>query len=83
MNNTAILTTTISPKLVDWLNQESKKENVSKRALIETALEKYRIEKEKREMAASFKIAAKDPEIIGLAEEGISDFLKQLNKYEL
>ena len=77
-----VFTSTISPKLMNWLTDKAKNKNTTKRAIIEKALESYKKETRKKELIEGFKKAAKDPETIELAEAGLGDYIEQLEKLE-
>ncbi len=77
-----VLTTNLSPQLYEWLDKEAKARKATKRVILEYALEKVRIEEKKRRMAQSFRRANKDPEIMTMAEWGMQDYAKQLDKLE-
>ena len=83
MQNTTVITTTLSPHLAVWLKVESKKKGTTKREIIEEALKKYKAEQRREELAESFDRAAQDPEIRELSEMGLGDYLQQLNKLDL
>lgn len=68
---------------MNWLKQHSNKTNTTKRAIIEKALSNYRDEVMRAKMVADFKRASKDPEIVSMAEEGMSDYLEQLKSCDL
>lgn len=83
MKNTAIITTTLSPKLVLWLTVYAKKRNTTKRTILEEALEKYRQETRRKEMVTSFQKVAKDADIKTLSEAGLGDYMNTLNSMDL
>lgn len=77
-----VLTTNIVPRLYDWLNTQTKVENVTKRVLIEEALEELRVKKLKAAMRESMIRAAKDPEIQAMSEWGMDTYAEELNKID-
>lgn len=76
-------TSTLPPFLMRWLEETAKKQKVAKKSIIVQALMNFRDTCKKREMAKDFKRMAKDPEIIAMAEEGMDDYLNQLNRLGL
>ena len=54
----------------------------TKRVILEDALEKARIEEKKLRMAASFRRANRDPEVLAMAEWGMQDYALQLNSLD-
>jgi hypothetical protein len=83
MKMTVVFTSTISPKIMNWLNAYSKEKNVTKREVIEQAVLMYKEKMIKNEMAASFKKASGDLEMFEMAEEGLEDYNKQLKANDL
>ena len=77
-----VLTTNLSPRLYEWLDKEAKARKSTKRVILEDALEKARLQEKKRRMAESFQRANQDPEIKNMAEWGMQDYAKQLNKLD-
>ncbi len=77
-----VLTTNLSPQLYEWLDKEAKARKSTKRVILEDALEKARLQEKKRRMAESFRRANQDPEIKNMAEWGVQDYAKQLDKLD-
>lgn len=73
------LNISISDKLYKELLQAALEQNVSKDKLVEKALKSYFEAIDKKKYAKSFQRAAKDKEIMDIAEEGMSDYLELLN----
>jgi hypothetical protein len=82
MKKAVIFTNKLTPKLMDWVNSYSKEQGITKRDVIEDALEEYQEKIIKEKMAESFKRAAKDPEMLEIAEEGMDDYFNMLKKYD-
>ena len=80
MKTTIVLTTSMSQSLALWLTECAKKYKVTKKTIIETALKKYRDDLKRNEFAESFKKAARDMDIIAMAEDGLADYNDQLGK---
>ena len=81
MKSAAIFTSTISFEILNWLKSYAHQKKMTQRKVLEEALNAYRHEMKRKNMAASFKKAAKDREIIDLAEEGLGDYLDQLKSF--
>jgi hypothetical protein len=64
------------------LNRYSNKMAVPKNKIIERALHKYFEELKKTEYAKSFIKAAKDQDILDMADEGLDDYVEILKRYE-
>lgn len=71
-------TSTLPDDLHELLQQQAKKLAVPKNKLIEKALRLYLEHLEKAEYIRSYKQAAADKETLLMAEEGMTDYLKQL-----
>jgi len=76
----ATFTSTLSDSLLEQLAEKAKALSVPKNKLIETALRLYLEHLEKAEYIKSYKLAAADKDIMSIAEEGMEDYLKQLDK---
>ena len=83
MKPAVIFTNKISVDLMNWLKKHSVSTKKTKRAIIEEALSNYRDEVIRSHMVEDFKRAAKDPEIVGMAEEGMSVYLEQLKRFDV
>ena len=82
MKTVITFTSTLSSKLMDWLDHYVEKEGLTKRSVIETALKLYRTQEKKKKLALMFTELNQDEETLGLAEDGMSDYLEQLTEYE-
>jgi len=80
MKNTASYTSTLPSDLMLQLNEFSERLKIPKNKLIETSLKRYFEELKRREFAEGFKRAAQDPEMQEMAEEGLTDYVKMLDK---
>lgn len=80
MRQTITYTSTLSNDLMDSLNEFAQKLKVPKNQLIEQALSSYLEELKRMEYVRSFKRANQDDEIKAMAEEGMDDYLKMLDR---
>jgi len=76
----ATFTSTLPDSLLELLTEKAKSLAVPKNKLIENALRLYLGHLEKAEYIKSYKKAADDKEVMLIAEEGMEDYLKQLEK---
>jgi predicted transcriptional regulator len=76
----ATFTSTLSDNLLNQLAEKAKALSVPKNKLIETALRLYLEHLEKAEYVKSYKLASEDKDTLLLAEEGMEEYLKQLEK---
>ena len=76
----ATFTSTLSNGLLKQLAEKAASLSVPKNKLIETALKLYLEHLEKAEYIKSYKRASEDKDVLLLAEEGMADYLKQLEK---
>ena len=79
MKSTIVFTSTLSSNLMAWITNYANKEKTTKRAIIEQALKVYQEKIRKDELKETFKRAAKSPEIVKMAEEGMDDYEEQLD----
>lgn len=76
----ATFTSTLPDDLLEMLADKAKSLSLPKNRLIENALRLYLEHLEKVEYVKSYKQAAEDTNILLIAEEGMNDYLKQLEK---
>ena len=74
----ATFTSTLPDKVLELLAQKAKALSLPKNKLIEAALTLYLEHLEKAEYIKSYRAAAGDKDIQGIAEEGMEDYLNQL-----
>ncbi len=73
-------TSSLPDHLMQQLSDKAKSLSIPKNKIIECALALYLEHLEKAEYVKSYKLASKDADILSLAEEGLADYLKQLEK---
>ena len=71
-------TSTLPDELIKNLNEMAGKLAIPKNKIIEKALQIYLDQLTRAEYIKSYKLAAADDNIIEIAEEGMVDYLKQL-----
>ncbi len=76
----ATFTSTLPDSLLELLTEKAKSLSVPKNKLIENALRLYLEHLEKAEYIKSYKKAAEDKDVLSMAEEGMEDYLKQLEE---
>ena len=74
----ATFTSTLPDDLLQLLSEKAKALSLPKNRLIENALRLYLEHLERAEYKRSYSQASKDPNIVQIAEEGLADYLKQL-----
>jgi len=72
-------TSTLPDELLLKLNNMAKRMSMPKNKIIEKALQIYLDQLTRAEYVQSYKQAANDKDLLDLAEEGMEDYLKQLN----
>lgn len=72
-------TSTLPDELLVRLNEMAKKLSMPKNKLIEKALHVYLDQLVRAEYIISYKQAGKDENILQITEEGMADYLKQMN----
>jgi len=76
----ATFTSSLPYDLLKMLDEKAKALSVPKNKLIEKALRIYLDQINRAEYAQSYKKAASDKDIIGIAEEGMLDYFNQLDE---
>ena len=76
----ATFTSTLPDDLLRLLSEKANKLSMPKNKLIETALRLYLEHLEKAEYIRLYKQAAADRDILIMAEDGMNDYLRQLEK---
>jgi hypothetical protein len=76
----ATFTTTLPNDLLELLSQKSEEYHLAKNKLIEKALRVYLDELTRAEYRKSYKRAAQDEDMLLIAEEGMADYLRQLDE---
>lgn len=82
MSKPVTITTTLDPLMNNWLKDEAKRQNTTKRVIIEKALLLYQTEGLRKKYIESFIRMNADPETLELAEWGMKEYWEDLNKYE-
>ncbi len=78
----ATFTSTLPDDLLAELSEKATRQSVPKNKLIEKAVRLYLEHLDKVEYIQSFKRAAGDEDILAIAEEGMADYLKQIEGHE-
>lgn len=73
-------TSTLPDDLLLLLNEKAKQLSLPKNKLIEKALRIYLDQLNRAEYVRSYKQLAEDGDILGIAEEGMADYCKQLEE---
>jgi len=76
----ATFTSTLPKSLLELLNEKAKSLGLPKNKIIEKALYIYLEQLNKAEYKRSYKKMAADADILSIAEEGMEDYLTQLDK---
>lgn len=76
----ATFTSSLPENLLSRLDQMAKHLNLPKNKLIERALEIYLDQLNRAEYVKSYRQAADDPDILVIAEEGMSEYLSRISE---
>ena len=74
---TTTFTSTISPELIAWLDRRAKAQKRTRRALLEEAILRYKQDSVRFSLKVGFARAARDPDMLELAEWGIDEYAHQ------
>lgn len=75
-------TNNMSVDLMQWVEKYSATQKLTRRIILERALTEFRKSVRQKEYAQSFKKAQKDGDMKTMTEEGLGDYLQQLNSFE-
>lgn len=75
----SIYTSSLPDELLKLLEEKAKQLAIPKNKLIEKALRIYLDQLNRADYVRSFKELAKDADVLQIAEEGMEDYLSQLN----
>jgi hypothetical protein len=75
-------TNNLSAELMEWMEAFSVRQKITRRAVIERALNDLRKSERQQEYAKSFKRASSDSELKNMAEDGMGDYFNQLASLE-
>jgi hypothetical protein len=78
----ATYTSTLPNALLELLNKKAQELKIPKNKLIEKALEIYLTQLNKAEYIRSYKQMGDDEDILLMAEEGMSEYLKEIKDFE-
>lgn len=73
-------TSSLPDHLLSRLDQMAQRLNLPKNKLIERALEIYLDQLNRAEYVKSYQRAAKDPDVLAIAEEGMTEYLKRISE---
>ena len=76
----ATFTSSLPDDLIKLLTEKAKVLSVPKNRLIENALRLYLEHLDRAEYIRSYKMADKDEDLVSIAEEGMQDYLRQLEQ---
>ncbi len=74
------ITTSLPDDVLDHLREQAARLSVPKNKIIEKALRIYLDQLNRAEYVRSYKKAGEDVDIMNIAEEGMADYLKQLEE---
>ena len=80
MKTPTVITTSLPEELIELLSHYSIKFKIPKNKILEEALKSYFEKLRRAEYIRSFRRAAGNEEMLNLAEEGLSDYLKILEE---
>ena len=74
MKTTATFTSTISPEAIAWVDKTARAEKRTRRAVIEEAIKRYQRDTTRYALKKGFERAARDLDMLELAEWGMNDY---------
>ncbi len=82
MSKKVTYTSTLPEDLMITVDDYAAKYKVSKNRVVEKALRQFFFEEKRKEFSEGFRRAAKDPEVVELAEMGMDDYFAIIEKFE-
>lgn len=82
MSKPVTITTTLDPLMNNWLKEEAKRQNTTKRIIMEKAFLFYQTEEKRRKYLESYEKMNNNPETLELAEWGMKEYFEDLTEYE-
>ncbi len=74
MKTIVTFTSTISPEAIAWVDTIARTEKRTRRAVLEEAIKRYQRDSTRRALKEGFERAARDPDMLELAEWGMGDY---------
>ena len=74
MKTTASFTSTISPKLIAWVDKRARTQKRTRRVILEEAIKSYQRDAMKTVLKEGFARAAHDADMLELVEWGMNDY---------
>lgn len=74
MKTTASFTSTISPKLIAWVDKRARSQKRTRRVILEEAIKSYQRDAMKNILKEGFERAARDADMLELVEWGMNDY---------
>jgi len=81
MKTTLSFTSTISPKLIAWVDRRARAEKRTRRAVLEEAIRRYQRDATREILKEGFKSAAQDVDMLELAEWGMDDYARIVSHF--
>jgi len=80
MKTTTSFTSTISPELIAWVDTRARTQKRTRRAVLEEALKSYRRDSVRSTLKEGFERAARDADMLELAEWGMDDYKRLVGR---
>ena len=82
MKTTTTFTSTMSPELMQWVDNLAKNKKRTRRAVLEEAIRRYKRDLAREYLEEGFKRVANDPDIREMAEWGMEDYVRMLKDFD-
>lgn len=79
---TQTFTSTIAPEVLEWVDRRARAKKTTRRAILEEAVLTYKRDLGRESLIEGFKKAAKDQDMIELAEWGMEDYSRVLKTFD-
>lgn len=80
MKTTASFTSTISPKIIAWVDKRARTQKRTRRVILEEAIKNYQRDIMRSVLKEGFELAARDAYMLELVEWGMDDYKRLVSR---
>ena len=80
MKTAVSFTSTISPKLIEWVDKRARSQKRTRRVILEEAIKSYQRDAVRSVLREGFEQAARDADMLELVEWGMDDYKRLVSR---
>ncbi|OIO50725.1 hypothetical protein COZ83_00180 [Candidatus Kaiserbacteria bacterium CG_4_8_14_3_um_filter_50_23] len=80
MKTAVSFTSTISPKLIEWVDKRARSQKRTRRVILEEAIKSYQRDAVRSVLREGFERAARDADMLELVEWGMDDYKRLVSR---